>query len=85
MAEDQVSERDAQQIDELHRKLLEQPRLEKAIDFNLCEFWKLIRPYWPIIVAAVRWIPKVGAKIADILEKLGQGLDHFCGIGGGNP
>jgi hypothetical protein len=79
MAENHVSEHDAQQIAELHRKLLEQPRLEAAKAFDICEYWRIAKPYWPIIVKAAKLIPKIGNLISDILEKLGKGFDLFCG------
>ena len=81
MAEDQVTQREAQQIDELHRQLMEQP---KAVGIpDICAIWRLIKPYWPLILKLVRLIPKVGAKVAAILEELGKYLDLFCGNAGG--
>jgi len=35
--------------------------------------------YWPIIVKVVSKIPGVGKKLADILQKLGDALNKFCG------
>ena len=82
MADPQVTDHDAKQIDELHRKLSEHPQLKALGPIDICEVWRLIKPYWPLILKLVRHIPKVGDKIADILEKLGQWLDLFCGISG---
>jgi hypothetical protein len=44
-----------------------------------CNIWKKVKPYWGIIVTVIGKIPGVGAKIADILKKLGEALDKFCG------
>jgi hypothetical protein len=82
MADEHVSEHDAQQIAELHRKLLEQPRAEAAMAVDICGIWRLIKPYWPIIVRAAKLIPRIGNLVSEILDNLGQGLDHFCGSGG---
>jgi len=81
MADNQVSDRDVQQIEELHRKLQEQPTAKAEAAVDICGLWRLIKPFWSIILTLVRLIPRVGDKIADILQKLGQGLDAFCGNG----
>jgi hypothetical protein len=84
MAENQLSEREAQQIEELHRRLTEQPQLEALGPADICGIWQQVKPYWPIIVKAVRLIPKVGNLVAEILEQIGQWLDRFCAGGGEN-
>ncbi len=75
MADEKVSPGDVQQIEELHRKLTDQKAL--AIP-DVCAIWRLIKPYWPVILNLVKLIPIVGAKVADILAKLGNVLDLFC-------
>lgn len=75
MAEGQVTQRDEQQIEELHKQLTARA-LPKGV--NICEVWAQIKSYWPIIVRLAKLIPKVGTKISEILEKLGQALDMFC-------
>ena len=82
MAEDQVTQREAQQIDELHRQVMELPKAAAVPD--ICAIWRLIKPYWPLILKLIRLIPVVGGKIADILEILGNYLDLFCKTGGGS-
>jgi hypothetical protein len=79
MADEHVSEHDVQQITELHRALLEPPSAKAAATVDLCGVWRLIKPYWPIIVRAAKLIPKIGTLVSEILDKLGQGLDLFCG------
>lgn len=82
MADEQVTERDAQQIDELYNKLSEHAGLKARERVDICDIWRLIKPYWPTILRLVRLIPRVGDRIARILEMLGQGLDLFCGGSG---
>jgi len=45
-------------------------------DRPCCNIWKKLQKYWPKIVAVVR---KVSPKLADILQKIGDALDKFCG------
>jgi hypothetical protein len=76
MAEDQVTQHEAKQIDELHRQVMEQAKAVAVPD--PCVYWRLIKPYWPLILRLIRLIPVVGGKIADILEAIGKALDHLC-------
>jgi hypothetical protein len=79
MAAEHVSEHDVQKITELHRALLAQPTTKALAAVDICGVWRTIKPYWPIIVRAAKLIPRIGTLISEILDKLGQGLDLFCG------
>lgn len=41
-----------------------------------CHIWKRVKPYWPTII---RIVERFSPKLAEILRKLGDALDKFCG------
>lgn len=75
MAEVNVSPEDVRQAESL-RQALSGPTAE-AID--VCATWKIVKPYWPWIIKAVRLIPTIGDAIAKALELIGTALDAYCG------
>jgi hypothetical protein len=68
-----LTELDVQQLRALHQELT----AAKALP-DPCAIWKRVKPFWPIILKAIRLIPVVGSIVADILDALGQALDTFC-------
>jgi hypothetical protein len=82
MADEQMSDREVQEIRELHRELTERRKTAALTAVDICEIWRKIKPRWPIILKWVRRIPVAGDLIADILELLGEGLDIYCGSQG---
>lgn len=76
MADEQVSQQDQTDIDALHSRL---DRASKQAAIDICAIWADIKPSWPTIVKLAKLIPKVGAKVSEILQKVGDLLDRFCG------
>jgi hypothetical protein len=72
----QVSQHEQDQIHAAHAALF---GATAAGEKPCCNIWKKVKLYWPIIVTVVGKIPVIGTKIADILKKLGESLDKFCG------
>jgi hypothetical protein len=50
-----------------------------AAEKPCCNIWKKVKKYWPLIISIVHKIPGVGPKLAEILKRLGDALDKFCG------
>jgi hypothetical protein len=74
MADEQVSAADQTQIDDLQARL---DRASKAA-IDICAVWGDIKPAWPTVVKLAKLIPKVGAKVSDILQRVGHLLDAYC-------
>lgn len=44
-----------------------------------CDLWNKLKPKWNDIITWVRRIPVIGDRLADILQRIGEALDRFCG------
>jgi hypothetical protein len=77
-----LSSDEEQQLHKMHAELFGGGGGAKAASAGgvppFCAAWAKIKPYWNTILSAIRHIPFVGGKIADILQKLGQALDTLC-------